>query len=183
MQKNCSKSGLLLNEGGREGGGGSLLKDQTLTKIWIKLQNAYWLVTCSKPNIGLDFHQGKEKWMGGSGEGWRWQTGLRGIWRLHLDCCTPQFYNSSIERKVFFAFVTVWFDTLTGLSFKCMISKTGVCRWWRGWCLMPESITVFYSYHSKGSHPSKNTGILWNTFKKWWPPRTAFMKSSFRFSH
>ena len=36
----------------------------------------------------------------------------------------------------------------------------------------------------KGSHPSKNTGILWNTFiKRRPPPRTAFMKSLFRFSH
>ena len=39
-----------------------------------------------------------------------------------------KFYNSSIERKVFFSFVTVLFDAPTGLSFKCMIFKTGVCR-------------------------------------------------------
>ena len=54
---------------------------------------------------------------------------------------------------------------------------------------LKQSYTNFPTNHKqdwvyivKGSHRSKNTGIVWNTFIKRWPPRTAFMKSKFNFS-
>ena len=88
---------------------------------------------------------------------WSWsscQLFLQRLWQRDFD----------IEES---AALAAWFSTFHhgGLEMRMMVSSHGgVCtykwRWCSSWCSSWPSWRCLY----KGSHPSKNTGILWNPY-------------------